>query len=80
VAPTLFNVRLRSALMPDNNAVLAAVGIYSLKQHLYARAFDACGRDWRCFLGLLREVAADDDPEVRLAERASFSARDLELP
>jgi predicted aminopeptidase len=80
VAPTLFNVRLRSALMPDNNAVLAAVGIYSLKQHLYARAFDACGRDWRCFLGLLREVASDDDPEVRLAERAAFGARDLELP
>ena len=80
VAPTLFNVRLRSAVMPDNNAVLAAVGIYSLKQHLYARAFDTCGRDWRCFLGLLREVAADDDPEVRLAERASFSTPDLELP
>lgn len=80
VAPTLFNVRLRSARLPDNNAVLSAVGIYSLKQHLYGRAFDACGRDWRCFLGLLREVADDDDPEVRLAERTAFSARDLELP
>jgi predicted aminopeptidase len=80
VAPTLFNVRLRSARLPDNNAVLSAVGIYSLKQHLYARAFDTCGRDWRCFLGLLREVADDDDPEVRLAERTAFSARDLELP
>lgn len=80
VAGTLFSVRLRSARLPDNNAALSAVGIYSLKQHVYARAFEGCGRDWRCFLGLLKEVAGDDDPEVRLAERAGFSPRDRELP
>lgn len=80
VAPTLFSTRLRAVRLPENNAELSAVGIYSLKQHLYEDAFDGCGGDWRCFLSLLRSVAGDDDPEVTLAERARGRRREVELP
>jgi predicted aminopeptidase len=79
VATTLHSYRLRSARLPENNAALAAVGIYSLKQQLYARAFESCGGDWRCFVSLLRRVAADDDPETRLAEHVGSAPRDLDL-
>ncbi|HEY1098444.1 MAG TPA: aminopeptidase, partial [Myxococcota bacterium] len=72
VADTLFSVRLRGARLPENNAELAAVGIYSLKQHLYAATFAACNDDWRCFLRALRDVADEDDPEVALAERSGI--------
>lgn len=80
VAPTLFSVRLRSARLPENNAELAAVGIYSLKQHLYAEAFDACGRDWRAFLQLLRDVATTAAPETALAARLPPARREVFLP
>ena len=68
VADTLFSIRLRGARLPENNAELAAVGIYSLKQHLYEGTFAACNGDWRCFLRALHAVADEDDPEVALAE------------
>lgn len=71
VAPTLFSVRLRAARLPQNNAELSAVGIYSLKQHVYRAAFSSCGGDWRCFLSLLREVAQTPEPESALLARAS---------
>ena len=74
VAPTLFSMRLRGARLPENNAELAAVGIYSLKQQLYAAAFDGCGGDWRCFLTLLSTAAKESDPEVTLAESSAVSA------
>jgi predicted aminopeptidase len=77
VAGTLFSMRLREAQLPENNAALAAVGIYSLKQHLYTAAFDSCGNDWRCFLNLMATVSHDDDPETSLAERLGTSSRDL---
>ncbi len=79
VAPTLFSMRLRAARLPENNAELSAVGIYSLKQQLYQQAFDGCGGDWGCFLGLLRGVAAESDPEVALAERARTRLPEIEL-
>lgn len=80
VAPTLFSTRLRAVRLPENNAELSAVGIYSLKQHLYEAAFAGCGGDWRCFIALLREVADDDDPEVSLAERTWAKEREVLLP
>lgn len=69
VAAAMLTYRLRSARLPDNNAELSAYGIYTLQQHLYKRAWGACNEDMRCFLGLLRSVASDADPETRLAER-----------
>lgn len=69
VADALLTYRLRNARLPDNNAELSAYGIYTLQQHLYSRAWRTCNEDMRCFLGLLREVAHDADPETSLAER-----------
>ncbi|MDP2344970.1 MAG: aminopeptidase [Deltaproteobacteria bacterium] len=80
VAPTLFSMSTRSARLPENNAELSAVGIYSLKQQLYEEAFDGCGGDWGCFVGLLRSVAGEPDPEVALAERARTRTREVLLP
>ena len=80
VADTLFSVRLRGARLPENNAELAAVGIYSLKQHLYEGTFATCGGDWRCFLRALRDVAGQDDPEVALAEWSGPSTREVRIP
>jgi predicted aminopeptidase len=80
VAPTLFSVHMRTARLPANNAELSAVGIYSMKQHLYIEAFDACGRDWRCFLGLLKNVATDAMPEAALARRMPPTAPEVSLP
>ncbi len=80
VAGTLFSLRLRQAVLPDNNAALAAVGIYSLKQRLYGQVFDDCGEDWRCFLSTLEVAAIEDDPELRLAEGRSTRRRDRVLP
>jgi predicted aminopeptidase len=80
VAPTLFSVRLRGARLPENNAELAAVGIYSLKQHLYAGTVASCGGDWRCFLRALAGVAGQADPEVALAEWSGPSSREVRLP
>ena len=80
VADTLFSLRLRGARLPENNAELAAVGIYSLKQHLYEGTFAACGGDWRCFLRALRDVAGQDDPEVALAEWSGPSTREVRIP
>ncbi len=79
VASTLHSYRLRSAKLPENNAALAAVGIYSLKQQLYTQAFSWCGNDWRCFITLLVRVADDDDPETRLAELVGLPVKDIEL-
>jgi predicted aminopeptidase len=80
VAPTLFSMRLRNARLPENNAELSAVGIYSLRQHVYADAFDACGRDWRSFLRLLRDVAVAASPELALAARTPARRREVVLP
>lgn len=80
VADTLFSVRLRGARLPENNAELAAVGIYSLKQHLYEGTFATCGGDWRCFLRALRDVAGQEDPEVALAEWSGPSTREVRIP
>jgi predicted aminopeptidase len=80
VAPTLFSVRLRGARLPENNAELAAVGIYSLKQHLYAGTFASCGGDWRCFLRALASVAEQADPEMALAEWSGPPSREVPLP
>jgi predicted aminopeptidase len=80
VAPTLFSMRLRGARLPENNAELSAVGIYSLKQQLYEEAFDGCGGDWGCFFRLLKSVADEADPEVALAERARTRTREVTLP
>jgi len=80
VAPTLFSVRLRQARLPENNAELAAVGLYSLRQHLYADAFAACGEDWRCFLSLLRTAAAAPEPESSLATALPAPRREVDLP
>lgn len=69
VAKTLLTYRFRNARLPDNNAELSAYGIYTLQQHLYERAWRSCNEDMRCFLGLMREVAHEPDPETSLAER-----------
>jgi predicted aminopeptidase len=80
VAPTLFSMRLRAARLPDNNAELAAVGIYSLRQQVYAQAFAGCGESWRCFVRLLRSVADAPDPEEALAAAVPPPRREVLLP
>jgi len=70
IAPTMQTTWLRRARLPDNNAEIAAYGIYSLAQDTYEGAFAACNEDWRCFLELLRAAANDDAPELSLDKRA----------
>ena len=69
VADTMVTYRLRRARLPDNNAELAAYGIYTLTQHLYRRAYRGCNDDMRCLVRLLKQVASSDDPELALSER-----------
>ena len=80
VAPTLFSIRLRSARLPENNAELSAVGIYSLKQQLYEDAFEGCSHEWACFVALLHTVKTESEPEVALAERVLIRPREVLLP
>lgn len=69
VADTLLTYKVRRRRLPDNNAELSVYGLYTLQQHLYAGAYRACNADMKCLIRLLRSVAADSDPETRLAER-----------
>lgn len=69
VTPALATFQYRGARLPDNNARLSAYGIYTLQQHLYVRAWDACNEEMRCLLQTLRSVADEEDPELALAER-----------
>jgi predicted aminopeptidase len=59
----------RGARLPNNNAELAAFSIYAMKQELYRRAYVGCGESMTCLIGLLREVAREDDPELALSEQ-----------
>jgi predicted aminopeptidase len=63
VAPTLHTSRYRYSRLPDNNARLAEVGLYTLRQRLYVDAFVACGRDMRVFLAILRRAAQANDAQ-----------------
>lgn len=80
VAPTLLSFRLRRARLPDNNAELSAVGIYSLKQRIYEQAWAGCREDMRCFLHVLRSAAGEPDPELAIAERAHRERPEVVLP
>lgn len=80
VAPTLLSWRHRRARLPDNNAELSAFGIYSLKQRIYEEAYASCREDMRCFLGVLRAVADEADPELALAERVRLRKPEGLLP
>lgn len=80
VAPTLLSWRHRRARLPDNNAELSAFGIYSLKQRVYEEAYASCREDMRCFLGVLRAVAGEPDPELALAERVRLRKPEGLLP
>ena len=80
VAPTLLSFRHRRARLPDNNAELSAFGIYSLKQRVYAEAYASCREDMRCFLGVLRAVSGEPDPELALAERVRLRRPEVVLP
>jgi predicted aminopeptidase len=80
VAPTLFSLRRRNARLPENNAELAAVGLYSLRQHLYADAFTACGGDWRTFLRILRAAATTAAPESALVHLLPPRRPEVPLP
>ena len=66
--------------MPNNNAELSAFGIYSLKQRVYEEAYASCREDMRCFLGVLRAVASEPDPELALAERVRGRRAEVVLP
>lgn len=80
VAPTLTSLRHRRARLPDNNAQLSAVGIYSLKQHVYRAAFESCREDLRCLMALLRRAAGQPDPELALAEVVVRRGPEVYLP
>jgi predicted aminopeptidase len=75
VADTLQTWRVRRRRLPDNNADLSVYGLYTLQQHLYARAYAACNEDMRCLIRTLRSVAGDGDPETSLAERLRGTRR-----
>lgn len=79
VAPTLTSVRLRRARLPDNNAQLSAMGIYSLKQHVYRAAYASCREDMRCLLAQMRRAAKQPDPELALAEAVLRRAPEVYL-
>jgi predicted aminopeptidase len=66
VAPTLTSWHYRIARLPGNNASLAAVALYTLRQHLYATTFDAVGRDLRRLMVRLRAVSTEQDPQQAL--------------
>lgn len=80
VAPTLLSWRHRRLRLPDNNAELSSFGIYSLKQRVYEEAYASCREDMRCFLGVLRAVANEPDPELALAERVRLRKPEGLLP
>ncbi|MCP4502751.1 MAG: aminopeptidase [Deltaproteobacteria bacterium] len=67
IASALATTYLRRARLPDNNAEIAAYGIYSLAQDLYVSAFKSCNEDWRCFLKTLKRAATHAAPEVELS-------------
>lgn len=68
VATALDTFYLRRARLPDNNAELAAYGIYTLQQELYERTFAACQKDLRCFIRTMKQAARQDDAELWLGE------------
>ena len=74
VAGALETFWLRRARLPDNNAELAAYGIYSLQQQLYERAFAACQEDLRCFIQTMKNAAREDDAELWLGEHLRDAA------
>ncbi len=80
VAPTVFQTRLRNATLPDNNAALAAVGLYTLRQRSFEEAFVACGGDWRTFIALLRDVADEEDPAGALVRRMPQRMPEMFVP
>jgi predicted aminopeptidase len=80
VAPTLLSWRHRRARLPDNNAELSAFGLYSLRQRVYQEAYASCREDMRCFLGVLRSVAGEPDPELALGERVRLRRPERVLP
>ena len=75
VADTLQTFRVRRRRLPDNNADLSVYGLYTLQQHLYARAYAACNDDMPCLIRTLRAVASDPDPETSLAENLRGTRR-----
>jgi predicted aminopeptidase len=68
VAPTLSSWHYRVARLPGNNASLAAVALYTLRQQLYAATYQAVGRDLRRMMVRLRDVSGADDPQQALED------------
>lgn len=58
----------RAAVLPTNNAEVATLKVYSFNKDLYARAFAVVGGDWKRFVGLLRDVADLEQPQLALEQ------------
>ncbi len=66
IAETMHTFGYRSARLPDNNARLAAYGLYSLRQDVFRRAHRACQFHMPCLIRMLERAALDDAPVVSL--------------
>jgi predicted aminopeptidase len=68
IADTMRTFRYRSARLPENNARLAAYGLYSLRQDVFRRAYRACQLHMPCLIRMLEQAALDDAPIVSLTK------------
>jgi len=56
----------RAAKLPQNNAEVAALKVYTFNSRLYSTAFTSVGEDWGAFLTLLEQAADEDQPQLAL--------------
>ena len=69
IAKTMETFYYRRAKLPDNNARLAAYGIYSLRQDVFRRAFQACNFHMACLMTRLKEAGDQPEPMVFLEKK-----------
>lgn len=60
----------RWASMETNNALVRLNMRYNLRQELFARVYEAGGRDWGALLAALRRAAGSSDPFAELERRS----------
>lgn len=66
IAKTMETFYYRRAKLPDNNARLAAYGIYSLRQDVFQRAYDVCNYEMKCLIRYLLHAARHKEPMMFL--------------
>ncbi|MFH1811115.1 MAG: aminopeptidase [Pseudomonadota bacterium] len=66
IAASYSTAAYRAARLPDNNAGVAAMRVYTFNAQLYAKAFAAVGEDWAAFIDLLKQVSPSDSALAHL--------------